>query len=88
MSDACKQINRIVQRAQTDDLYGAAVDPVTGEFLFLMLLRWLFYEFDAVQPLSIRSKCTSVKSCLTLCILSSRNDELRIRTHSVLLRSG
>lgn len=31
VSDACKQINRIVQRAQTDDLYGAAVDPVTGE---------------------------------------------------------
>ena len=25
VSDACKQINRIVQRAQTDDLYGAAV---------------------------------------------------------------
>lgn len=33
VSDACKQINRIVQRAQTDDLYGAAVDPVTGEYL-------------------------------------------------------
>jgi hypothetical protein len=31
VSDACKQINRIVQRAQTDDLYGAAVDPVTGK---------------------------------------------------------
>jgi len=31
VSDACKQINRIVQRAQTDDLYGAAVDPLTGE---------------------------------------------------------
>lgn len=30
-ADACKQINRIVQRAKTDDLYGAAVDPVTGE---------------------------------------------------------
>lgn len=26
VSDACKQINRIVQRAMTDDLYGAAVD--------------------------------------------------------------
>ena len=25
VGDACKQINRIVQRAQTDDLYGAAV---------------------------------------------------------------
>mmetsp|Transcript_21883 Transcript_21883/g.52913 ORF Transcript_21883/g.52913 Transcript_21883/m.52913 type:complete len:479 (-) Transcript_21883:36-1472(-) len=30
VSDACKQINRIVQRAQTDDLYGAAIDPITG----------------------------------------------------------
>lgn len=30
-ADACKQINRIVQRAQTDDLYGAAIDPMTGE---------------------------------------------------------
>lgn len=26
VADACKQINRIVQRAQTDDIYGAAVD--------------------------------------------------------------
>jgi len=26
VSDGCKQINRIVQRAKTDDLYGAAVD--------------------------------------------------------------
>lgn len=26
VSDACKQINRIVQRAQTDDLYGVALD--------------------------------------------------------------
>lgn len=31
VADACKQINRIVQRAQTDDLYGAAIDPLTGE---------------------------------------------------------
>lgn len=27
ISDACKQINRIVQRAQTDDLYGVALGP-------------------------------------------------------------
>ena len=27
VGDACKQINRIVQRAQTDDLYGAALGP-------------------------------------------------------------
>ena len=26
VADACKQINRIVQRAQTDDVYGVAVD--------------------------------------------------------------
>lgn len=26
VADACKQINRIVRRAQTDDVYGAAVD--------------------------------------------------------------
>jgi len=26
VAEACKQINRIVQRAQTDDVYGAAVD--------------------------------------------------------------
>ena len=26
MAESCKQINRIVQRAQTDDLYGAALD--------------------------------------------------------------
>lgn len=31
VADACKQINRIVQRAATDDLYGAAVDEETGE---------------------------------------------------------
>ena len=27
VADACKQINRIVQRAQTDDLYGVALGP-------------------------------------------------------------
>lgn len=27
VSDACKQINRLVQRAQTDDLYGVALGP-------------------------------------------------------------
>ena len=26
VADACKQINRIVQRAQTDDVYGVALD--------------------------------------------------------------
>ena len=26
IGEACKQINRIVQRAQTDDLYGVALD--------------------------------------------------------------
>jgi fructose-1,6-bisphosphatase len=26
VAEACKQINRIVQRAQTDDIYGVAVD--------------------------------------------------------------
>jgi len=30
IGDACKQINRIVQRAQTDDLYGAATIGVDG----------------------------------------------------------
>ncbi len=30
ISSACKQINRIVQRAQTDDLYGVAFDQETG----------------------------------------------------------
>jgi len=30
VAESCKQINRIVQRAQTDDLYGAAVDLSSG----------------------------------------------------------
>ena len=30
VASACKQITRIVQRAQTDDVYGVAVDPITG----------------------------------------------------------
>jgi Fructose-1-6-bisphosphatase, N-terminal domain len=30
VASACKQITRIVQRAQTDDVYGVAVDPTTG----------------------------------------------------------
>jgi len=32
VSDACKQINRIVQRAQTDDLYGAAVTSTGSDY--------------------------------------------------------
>lgn len=31
VGDACKQINRLVQRAQTDDLYGEAATSGTGE---------------------------------------------------------
>jgi fructose-1,6-bisphosphatase I len=31
VAESCKQINRIVQRAQTDDLYGAAVDVSSGD---------------------------------------------------------
>lgn len=60
VSDACKQINRIVQRAQTDDLYGAALDPLTGKFimsffissLFVLLLciardfRWFLVDYE------------------------------------------
>lgn len=47
VSDACKQINRIVQRAQTDDLYGAAVDPLTGTYVCnLFVLHW---DYNTIQ---------------------------------------
>ena len=31
VAESCRQISRIVQRAQTDDMYGVAVDKDTGE---------------------------------------------------------
>lgn len=33
VAESFRQINRLVARAQTDDLYGVAVDPATGERL-------------------------------------------------------
>jgi fructose-1,6-bisphosphatase I len=57
VGDACKQINRIVQRAQTDDLYGAAVGA-DGEQLDENVQGEVQQKLDVVcNTIMLRSFC-------------------------------
>ena len=64
VSDACKQINRIVQRAQTDDLYGAAIDPSTGELAEVNVQGEVQQQLDVLcNTLMLRAFCSSNGIC-------------------------
>ena len=64
VADACKQINRIVQRAQTDDLYGAAVDPLTGELAEGNVQGEVQQQLDVLcNTLMLRAFCGSGGVC-------------------------
>ena len=64
VADACKQINRIVQRAQTDDLYGAAVDPLTGEPAEVNVQGEVQQQLDVLcNTIMLRAFCGSGGVC-------------------------
>ena len=64
VADACKQINRIVQRAQTDDLYGAALGP-DGLPLADNIQGEVQQKLDVVcNTIMLRSFCSGGSGCI------------------------
>ncbi|KAL7551162.1 hypothetical protein ACHAWF_018296 [Thalassiosira exigua] len=74
-TDACRQINRIVQRAQTDDLYGAAVDPLTGEALDANVQGEVQQQLDVLcNTLMLRAFCGASNGAV--CAVASEEEPL------------
>lgn len=75
VSDACKQINRIVQRAQTDDLYGAALDPLTGEVAEMNVQGEVQQQLDVLcNTLMLRAFCGTSNNAI--CAVASEEEPL------------
>ena len=75
VSDACKQINRIVQRAQTDDLYGAALDPTTGEVQGENVQGEVQQQLDVLcNTLMLRAFCGASNNAV--CAVASEEEPL------------
>ena len=75
VSDACKQINRIVQRAQTDDLYGAAIDPSTGLEAELNVQGEAQQQLDVLcNTLMLRAFCGASNGAV--CAVASEEEPL------------
>ena len=75
VADSCKQINRIVQRAQTDDLYGAALDK-DGNQLEENVQGEVQQQLDVLcNTIMLRSFCGS-SSCINM-VASEEEDEPR-----------
>ncbi len=75
VSDACKQINRIVQRAQTDDLYGAAIDPATGQVAELNVQGECQQQLDVLcNTLMLRALCGAANNAV--CAVASEEEPL------------
>jgi fructose-1,6-bisphosphatase I len=75
VADACKQINRIVQRAQTDDLYGAAIDPLTGELAEENVQGEVQQQLDVLcNTIMLRAFCGSSNNAV--CAVASEEEPL------------
>ncbi|KAL7487022.1 hypothetical protein ACHAW6_012620 [Cyclotella cf. meneghiniana] len=75
VSDACKQINRIVQRAQTDDLYGAAIDPLTGQQVDENIQGEVQQQLDVLcNTLMLRAFCGGSNNAI--CAVASEEEPL------------
>ncbi len=75
VAESCKQINRIVQRAQTDDLYGAAVDK-DGTQLEANVQGEVQQQLDVLcNTIMLRAFCGSSKSIHS--VASEEEDEPR-----------
>lgn len=75
VSDACKQINRIVQRAQTDDLYGAALDPITGVELEANIQGESQQQLDVLcNTIMLRAFCGTANDAV--CAVASEEEPL------------
>jgi fructose-1,6-bisphosphatase I len=75
IADACKQINRIVQRAQTDDLYGVAVDKDGNPLEETNVQGEVQQKLDVVcNTIMMRAFCGSSKSIHS--VASEEEDEV------------
>jgi fructose-1,6-bisphosphatase I len=75
VADACKQINRIVQRAQTDDLYGAAIDPLTGELAEENVQGEVQQQLDVLcNTIMLRAFCGASNN--VVCAVASEEEPL------------
>lgn len=75
VAESCKQINRIVQRAQTDDLYGAAVGK-DGEILDANVQGEVQQQLDVLcNTIMLRAFCGSSRSIHS--VASEEEDEPR-----------
>ncbi len=76
IGEACKQINRIVQRAQTDDLYGAAVDE-NGNALEDNIQGEVQQKLDVVcNAIMLKQFCGSSKGIIAA-VASEEEDTTR-----------
>lgn len=76
IGEACKQINRIVQRAQTDDLYGDAVGS-DGEQLDANIQGEVQQKLDVVcNAILLKQFCGSSKGVIAA-VASEEEDEPR-----------
>jgi hypothetical protein len=76
IADACKQINRIVQRAQTDDLYGVAVDVDGNPLDETNVQGEVQQKLDVIcNTIMLRAFCGSSKSIHS--VASEEEDEPR-----------
>lgn len=76
VSDACKQINRIVQRAQTDDLYGVAVGSDGNPLLDTNIQGEVQQKLDVVcNTIMLRAFCGCSSAICT--VASEEEDILR-----------
>jgi hypothetical protein len=75
VAESCKQMNRIVQRAQTDDLYGAAVGK-DGEQLDANVQGEVQQQLDVLcNTIMLRAFCGSSSSIHS--VVSEEEDEPR-----------
>lgn len=76
IASACKQINRIVQRAQTDDLYGVALDSEGNPLEDTNIQGEVQQKLDVIcNTIMLRAFCGSSKSIHS--VASEEEDEPR-----------
>jgi fructose-1,6-bisphosphatase I len=77
VGEACKQINRIVQRAQTDDLYGVAVDAQGNALEDTNVQGEVQQKLDVVcNAIMLKQFCGSSKGIIAA-VASEEEDEPR-----------
>jgi len=77
VGEACKQINRIVQRAQTDDLYGVAVDAQGNPLEDTNIQGEVQQKLDLVcNAIMLKMFCGSSKGVIAA-VASEEEDEPR-----------